>query len=162
MIEPLLQAERLLMVGQLDRAEELYRLTVAQDPQNSIAVVGLARVAVERGDDRLALEHARAALLIDPQNQAAIRLVARLTEVLAGPASDAPVADQVPPSATGEGAERSAAEETAFTRNPSMADHQRRMEQANQPTAEPPSPPDTPARPRRGVLDRLLRRRPEA
>ncbi len=82
MIESLLQAERLLVHGQLDAAERIYASTIAADPRNAIAVVGLARVALERGDDRLAYEHACAALQIDRQNAAALRLEARLSEVL--------------------------------------------------------------------------------
>ena len=83
MIESLLQAERLLVVGQVDAAEKIYSSTLAADPRNSIAVVGLARVALERGDDRLAYQHACEALEIDPENAAALRLEARLSEVLA-------------------------------------------------------------------------------
>ena len=82
MIELLLQAERSLTVGQLDAAERLYRQTIKSDPRNSIAVVGLARVALERGDDRTAYQFARAALEIDSQNAAAQRLLARLGEVM--------------------------------------------------------------------------------
>ena len=83
MIELLLQAERALVMGQLDQAERLYHQVAAADPQNSIAVVGLARVALERADDEGALREARRALAIDPQNEAAARLTARLEEVLA-------------------------------------------------------------------------------
>ena len=82
MIELLLQAERALSVGLLDRAETLYRQVAAADPRNSIAVVGLARVALERGDELEALELGRRALEIDPENSAAQRLVQRLEEVL--------------------------------------------------------------------------------
>ena len=82
MIEPLLQAERLLVHGQVNAAERIYQSTIAADPRNSIAVVGLARVALERGDDRLAYEKACQALEIDRQNAAALRLEARLSEVL--------------------------------------------------------------------------------
>ncbi len=85
MIEPLLEAERALSFGLLDRAEQLYRSVAAADPRNSIAVVGLARVALERGDDVGALELARQAREVDPENVAAERLVARLEEVLATP-----------------------------------------------------------------------------
>jgi tetratricopeptide (TPR) repeat protein len=82
-IELLLQAERALSVGLLDRAETLYRQVAAADPRNSIAVVGLARVAIERGDELEALELGRRALEIDPENSAAQRLVQRLEEVRA-------------------------------------------------------------------------------
>lgn len=83
MIELLLQAERALTVGMLDQAERLYRQAVEADPRNAIAVVGLARVALERGEDAVAYALARQALEIDPENAAADRLAARLAEVLA-------------------------------------------------------------------------------
>jgi len=82
MIELLLQAERALSVGLLDRAETLYHQVANADPRNSIAVVGLARVTLDRGDDVGALALAHRALEIDPENDAAIRLAARLEEVL--------------------------------------------------------------------------------
>ena len=82
MIEILLDAERNLTAGRVDRAEQLYRQAADADPRNSIAVVGLARVAVERGDDRAALDRARQALAIDPENAAAQRLATRLVEIL--------------------------------------------------------------------------------
>src|SRR5207245_1789665 len=81
MIELLLQAERQLSVGQLDAAERLYWQAIENDPKNSIAVVGLARVSLDRGDDRTAYQFARKALEIDGENAAALRLVARLGEV---------------------------------------------------------------------------------
>ncbi len=82
MIELLLQAEAALSVGLLDRAEELYRQVAGADPRNSIAVVGLARVALERSDEVGAVTLARRALVIDPDNNAAQRMVQRLEEVL--------------------------------------------------------------------------------
>jgi len=81
-IELLLQAEGALSVGLLDRAEALYQQVIGADPRNSIAVVGLARVALERLDELGALTLARRALAIDPQNDAAKRMVQRLEEVL--------------------------------------------------------------------------------
>ena len=83
MIELLLQAEGALSVGLLDRAETLYRQVERADPRNAIAVVGLSRVALERGRQQDALELARRALAIDPENVAAQRMVQRLEEVLA-------------------------------------------------------------------------------
>lgn len=82
MIELLLAAERALSVGLLDRAQALYRQVAEADPRNSIAVVGLARVALERGGETEALELARRALQIDPDNAAALRMVQRLEEVI--------------------------------------------------------------------------------
>jgi hypothetical protein len=81
-IELLLEAERALSFGRVDRAEQLYRQVAAADPGNSIAVVGLARVALEHADDAGAYLLARQALTIDPENEAAQRLVTRLDEVM--------------------------------------------------------------------------------
>jgi hypothetical protein len=82
-IELLLEAERALSFGRIERAEALYNQVADADPRNSIAVVGLARVALERGDDHGAYALARQALDIDPENEAAMRLASRLEEVLA-------------------------------------------------------------------------------
>ena len=83
MIELLLQAEGALSVGLLDRAEALYRQVAGADPRNAIAIVGLSRVALERGRQHEALVLARQALAIDGENVAAKRMVQRLEEVLA-------------------------------------------------------------------------------
>jgi len=101
MIEKLLEAERALSVGLLDQAERLYQHAWEADPHNSIAVVGLARVALERGDEPAAQALARRALEIDPDNQAAQRMVDRLVEVQAmrvatAAAAEAPAAEAPP------------------------------------------------------------------
>lgn len=82
MIEQLLRAENALALGLLDQAEEIYARTLAHDPANAIAVVGLSRVALERGDERASLGFARRALMIDPENAQAGRMVDRLEEVI--------------------------------------------------------------------------------
>lgn len=97
MIEVLLEAERALSYGRVDRAATLYRQVADADPRNSIAVVGLARVALERGDDLGAYRLAREALGVDPENEAARRLAVRLEEVLA--TRGEPVPDPMPASA---------------------------------------------------------------
>jgi tetratricopeptide (TPR) repeat protein len=172
-IDALLQAERLLLHGMLDQAEELYRRTAQQDPRNAIAVVGLARVCLERGDEAGALAHARAALAIDPENSAAIRLELRLTEVLATRAADGRPADPpadapavppawsstAPPEPPLPSEPHAPSERAVFERNRSMADHRAADRQlaspAEQPTHVSAEAIDTP---RRGLLDRLLGR----
>jgi hypothetical protein len=171
MIEVLLQAERLLVHGMVDQAEEMYRRVAEQDPQNAIATVGLARVALERGDEGLAYEHACAALEIDRENVAALRLEARLSEVFAtrgapvqrpawldtGKPPPPPPPPRPPPAESGAPATETArpSERHVLTHNPSMADHRQREEQS-----APPAPPATdaepPAKTRPGLLRRLL------
>lgn len=82
MIELLLEAERALEMGRIDAAETLYQRVAEADPRNAIAVVGMARVTLERGDERGAYLVARRALTIDRENSAAQRMVTRLEEVL--------------------------------------------------------------------------------
>ena len=82
MIEELLRAENALALGLLDQAEQIYTRTLAHDPANAIAVVGLSRVALERGDERASLGFARQALAIDPENAQARRMADRLEEVI--------------------------------------------------------------------------------
>lgn len=82
MIERLLEADRLLALGLDEKAERIYWQAAEVDPRNAIAIVGLARVASERGDDRTALQFAHKALEIDGENPAAIRLAARLEEII--------------------------------------------------------------------------------
>lgn len=172
MIEALLQAERLLVHGMIDQAEQIYANAVEQDPQNAIAMVGLARVALERSDDHLAYQRAVEALEIDPQNVAALRLEARLAEVftsrgenivrpasLAEPvvsATDAPLVE-MPTEAPG----ALPSEAHVFARNPSMADHHAMEERRSEPARTDPVPlheqtGQPPSRPRRRSLLRRL------
>ncbi|HEX5014442.1 MAG TPA: hypothetical protein VFV72_09825 [Candidatus Limnocylindrales bacterium] len=139
MIEQLLEAERMLSVGLVDHAERLYRSVADRDPGSSIAVVGLARVALERGDDRTAYLEAQRALTIDPENDAARRMVSRLEEVMTGrgEAPPTPVGSSAPTAPT----TPSAPEPDAS--RPQTASHQ----------------PDSKPRKRRGMVDRLLGRR---
>ena len=141
MIELLLEAERALSFGQVDRAETLYRQVADADPRNSIAVVGLARVALERTDDLGAYLLARRALAIDPENEAARRLAVRLEEVLA--TRGEPVADPLPASAVQPPAPPAAAAPT-----PPVAPRARTA-----PTSPP--PPTQGPEVRRTILDKL-------
>lgn len=82
MNDDLAPAEQALTLGLLDRAETLFREAAEADPASSIAIAGLARVALERGDDARALQLAWQAVSINPENDAAQRLATRLEEVL--------------------------------------------------------------------------------
>ena len=159
MIELLLQAERVLVLGLVDQAEQLYRQAAEADPQNSIAVVGLARVALEREDDEGALREARRALAIDPENVAAARLAARLAEILAhrGPAPPEEVEAEADETAAAEDVETAAADvdETTGARADDAKSETDREAAPIELTA---ASPIQSAAPRRGVMDRLLRR----
>ena len=80
MIERLLEAERARTAGELDLAATLLNQVIEADPRNAIAVVGLAHVALDRGDLMAAGAHARRALEIDPDEAAAARILAELAE----------------------------------------------------------------------------------
>jgi hypothetical protein len=146
-IEPLLEAERAMSFGLVDQAERLYRQVADRDPKNSIAVVGLARVALERGDERTAYLEAQRALAIDPENPAAQHMTMRLAEVIEG-------RGETLPEATAGTAAATANDAAADAHGPPPA------------TAPPSRPASTPAsetaakRPRRrGLIDRLLGRK---
>jgi predicted Zn-dependent protease len=95
MMELLVEAERYLSHGLLDHAERLFRQVADADPKSSIAAVGLARVALERGDDATAYAFARRGLAIDPENPAAHHLVLRLEEVVGGRGERLPTDEQI-------------------------------------------------------------------
>ena len=149
MIELLLQAERALTMGMVDQAERLYRQAADSDPRNSIAVVGLARVALERADDAGALQEARRALAIDPENAAASRLVARLEEVLAYRGEALPAWVDADTDADGD-ADTDADGDTD-------GDGDADTDAAAEAVAAAPAAEVT-TEPQRGILDRLLRR----
>jgi hypothetical protein len=81
-IEMLLQADRLLTVDMIEQADAIYRRVAEQDPRNAIAVVGMARCALARGEDQEAYRLAARALDIDPENDMARRMTVRMAEVL--------------------------------------------------------------------------------
>jgi tetratricopeptide (TPR) repeat protein len=80
MIELLLQARRADEAGRLDEAERRYRQVLAADPRNVIALVALARLARRRGDEAGTAELVKRALAVDPDNEAARRLLAAETQ----------------------------------------------------------------------------------
>lgn len=97
-LDPVLQeAELALTAGRLDRSEVLFleRLTAA--PTDALAVVGLAQVALERGDDTRALALARWALRLDPTEDQAVRFVSRLEEVMRYRGDEPPATASTPP-----------------------------------------------------------------
>lgn len=98
MIEQILQADRLLKVDQVTQARDIYARIVELDPGNAIATVGLARCALADGDDVAAHGLAARALSIDPENDMARRMEARLAEILATRGEDVerPVASATP------------------------------------------------------------------
>ncbi len=120
--ESLLQADRLLMYGLLDQAEQLYQQVLDQERDNSEAAFGLARVALERGDEQLAHQRAAHAVELNPRNDDAQRLLARLAEILK--------ARREPPPQRSAPAERPS--ERAAAQNPSMADHRARESKRTQ------------------------------
>ncbi len=90
MFEVLLQAEKALSSGALDQAERSYWQLIELDPTNAIAVAGLARVSMQRGDHRLARTFADRALAMDPEMVAAKKIL----ETLNGGVAEAPGSEQ--------------------------------------------------------------------
>lgn len=162
MIEPLLEAERLMAVGLLDQAEQRFALIAEADPRNSIAVVGLARVAIERGDDEAALQHARRAAAIDPENPVAARLIARLEEVAATRAAAAtpvePPVETPPPAEPPAGPPAGPPAAPSAETPPPGPPPQPEARPSPRPPARPPTRP-APGTRRRGLLGRILGRR---
>ena len=78
MIERLLAGDAALARDDLEVADRLFGQVAEADPRNAIAVVGLARIAVRRGELGRARELAERALAIDPDEAAAGRLLAQL------------------------------------------------------------------------------------
>jgi hypothetical protein len=90
MFEVLLQADRALVSGELDQAERSYWQLVELDPTNAIAVAGLARVALQRGDSRLARTLADRALEMDPD----MAIAKRIRDTIAGASTEPLTSDQ--------------------------------------------------------------------
>ena len=130
MIELMLEAERAMGIGLLDNAERLYSQVIAIDPKNSIDVTGLARVALERGDQRGAYTFARRALALDPDNPMASHLSQRMAEQMRNRGE--PLPDDTP----------------AITSTAAAPPRR---------SADRPTEPDSTAR--SGLVDRFLRRR---
>lgn len=83
MTDRLLQADRLLIVGLVDQAAAIYRAELEADARSEEALVGLANCEVEQGNMPGAYALALRALEIDRSNNVALRLEARISEVLA-------------------------------------------------------------------------------
>lgn len=69
-------------MGLLDEAERLFQEAAQNDPSDAVAVMGLARVAVERGDDLEAYRLASRASTLDEANDPAAAMTLRLHEIL--------------------------------------------------------------------------------
>jgi tetratricopeptide (TPR) repeat protein len=90
MFELLLQADKAMADGLLDEAELIYWQLIELDPTNAIAIGGLARVFLERGDERLARNFADQALGFDPNCVVARRVLETLQHRAPEPAGPEP------------------------------------------------------------------------
>lgn len=90
MFELLLQADKSMSDGLFDQAERTYWQLIELDPTNAIAVAGLARISLQRGDERLARTFADRALAIDPDSIAARRVLLALDEGRSTPTDPGP------------------------------------------------------------------------
>ncbi len=120
--EKQIQADRLLVYGLLDQAEKLYSDVLDAEPSNVEAAFGLARVALERGDEQLAHERVQRAVKINPRFDDALRLEQRLAEIIS--ARSAGATHHQPRAAR-------PSEQSAFARNWSMADHRADEQERN-------------------------------
>lgn len=164
----LLQADRLLTVDMVDQADAIYRRVAEQDPRNAIAVVGMARCALARGEDQEAYRLAARALAIDPENDMARRMTSRMAEVLTTRGEPLPepppTAVAIPSPAPTERAAATPAETTPAATSatpattPAVASTPRPP--ATGSTARPPATPSAHPRPAasRSWLDRILGR----
>ena len=172
-IEQLLQADRLLVVDQVEQAREMYARVAELDPNNAIAVVGLARCALADGNDGEAYTLAAKALRIDPENDMARRMEARLSEILRTRGetierpTDAvtdpglpmrPVTTPTPPVPASPTAEAARTDTPAASATSEAAATSAAVTSSEAPSATVASPPTSaPApTPRRGILARLL------
>jgi tetratricopeptide (TPR) repeat protein len=76
----LLLGELLLQSGQVDEAEKTFRVLLAQDPSNSRAHLGLARLALQQDDLPASLRHLSAAETAPHTRKAAAALVAQVRQ----------------------------------------------------------------------------------
>ena len=155
MIEQILQADRLLQVDQVGKARSIYQRVVEMDPGNAIAVVGLAQCALADGEDEQAHELAAKALTIDPENDMARRMEARLSEILTtrGEAVERPEAAHMPSSTEMRPVITEAAP-SPTTADTVQTDHRPAPAESTSPA---PTPSTRPAM-RKSLFDRLLGR----
>ena len=151
MIERLLAGDAALDRDDVEVADRLFAQVAEADPRNAIAVVGLARVAVRRGDLERARALAARALAIDPDEAAASRLLTELDRRPEAEPVRAPVAEPEPPAAAPE-------QPAAGQPEPEPASDPWPVP-TQETVAVPPAEATAPRSGWRGWLDRLLRRR---